>query len=173
MKNIVFALLLCFAAISARGATDLANINQGNIRLGGGVGVGYSTYSSTIVSVSPLFQYFVADGFAVGLDTDLMFSKNYDTYAAGPLISYYFWNREKWAAYLEQSFKYFQERNYRPDVLSADPYWVSTSTVGANYFFTPYVAIGPKLSYSIDMQERANDERLSTVNLTGHISVFF
>jgi hypothetical protein len=168
------AAVFCFCSIAAVAATESANINRGDIRIGGGVGIGYSTYSSTIVTVSPLVQYFVADGFAVGLDTDYSFSKREDIFAAGPIASYYFWTREAWAAFVEQRFKYHTSKMYGPSSYETKPYWSSTSSLGANYFMSKYVAIGPALTYFVRLNQiEGQEDTGSAISLTGAISVYF
>jgi hypothetical protein len=171
MRYLLLAVLLSSSAANA--ATEFANINQGDVRVGGSLGVGYSTYSSTIVSVNPYAQYFFADNVAAGLDVDMFFSNNESSYGVGPVLSYYFWNSEKWAAYIEQKFKYFTSEVHDQSLLKTDPYWRTYTTLGANYFFAPYAALGPAFTYSRYLTGEHYDSQEGVFDLTANFSIYF
>lgn len=125
-------------------APFVPNINQGNFEISGSVGLGYSTPSGFLAQLNPTFRYFIFKHFSFGITGDVNASQVGTAWSGGPSASFYFWNSERWAAYLGEDVTYTFS-NYLE--LDSSP-WESYSKLGFNYFITREVAFGPALVYS-------------------------
>jgi hypothetical protein len=170
----VLAILVCVSSLAfAQSETSVsmptpknetaalrANINQGNMELGGTIGASYSRIGGAYFETSPTIKYFIIKNLALGI-TGYWSSSGGTAYAdLGPAVTYYFWRGEQWAAYVGEDALYNISQNTMY-YLSGErrPAWQSRTSLGTNYFITPEVAFGPRLIY--------------TTNFTGSEEGFF
>lgn len=142
----VFSLL--FAAgthlMAAPSDVETANIRRGNISLGGSITLDQVLESSTnavsTFNTSLALQYFVIDHLGIGGAFSYNHASNTrDNSLLGPVLSYFFWEQRNLAAYVGAS--------YSLGLTNATVTGRFNATIGANYFITPAVAVGPWLSF--------------------------
>ena len=97
---LLVATLLLGLSRSVEASNVNANINYGNVTVGGGFNLSFNTVGGTQFFVSPRAQYFLADNFAIGgaASYSISSSNNYGgsgVFSAGPDITYYFWSQAK------------------------------------------------------------------------------
>jgi hypothetical protein len=136
MKLCLFIALCLVPSISF--SDEFANIDQGNYRTGGSINGGYSTYAVGSTTFSPLFEYFFLNRLALGVSAYYTTSGAASSLSLGPMVSFYFWQHEKWTLYAEQRFAYATST-------TASPIWSSHSGLGFNYFFVRQVSLGPQV----------------------------
>ena len=87
------------------------------------------------------------DRFSIGGSVVTSLSTDYKNYGVGPSLSYYFFQKDKWASFFALG-AFYQESHY-------SSYYDNTTyqnfsgqaKLGLNYFIYPSVAIGPLLSF--------------------------
>jgi hypothetical protein len=184
MKLRIAATLIFSASISqAIAATDstsqmaalsppkIANIQKGNVQVGGSLG--FSHYNSGGTSASsyyfdPQAEYFVMDRLSVGGSISFMGQSgnySYTSYGLGPSLSYYFYESGPMAAYVAQAIEF----NKISD--QTETFVRGRSSLGIKYFIVPQVAFGIDLSTRYDLGSRSNMSSLTI--LGGNFSFFF
>lgn len=147
---ICMALMISSAASAAvesntsETTTSNANILSGNWNVGGyfhfvknsGRRDDGSEYSTAVTA-----KYFLIDRVALGLGLGLEAKTGDDTVAnLGPAASYFFWNDGKLATYVGMGFRF--------GLTDATVNSVIQTSLGAEYFVAPTVAVGPALFYN-------------------------
>ena len=162
-----FLLVVCLSlglSFSALASNPNANINKGNISVGGGLDLNYNTVSGTSFFVNPKAEYFIADNLSLGgsVSYTVFGSAGYITF--GPAISYYFWSQEKLATYVGGDLLINGGANSTNN-LTFD------GNVGLNWFIVPTVAFGPALLFS-HMFTSPDSSATSNYYLLGTFSIF-
>jgi len=148
--------------------TASANLNKGNIQIGGGFSFtdnsGVSTYS-----LDPQLEYFVMDSLSVGGRLVSFGQKgaadNYAAFGLGPSASYYFFKAGAMAAYVAQSFSFVKYSD------SYNTYSRGSSSIGMKYFVVPQVAFGVALTHSYNIA--SGQYSTPTTSLGGNFSFYY
>lgn len=147
-KLLTFGLL--WVTLSAHAASSgehysLMNINEGNWNAGGSASFSQTTglnNNSSRFRLSPHLEYFMITGFSLGgnfaLDKP---SSGNSTATLGPTASYYFYAKDKMAAFFSASLDL--------GLTSATVDSILGLTIGLRNFLTQSVAIGPSIEYDI------------------------
>jgi len=126
----------------------LANINQNNVELGGTIDFGYSVVGGSLFQINPTVRYFVIDRLALGVTGNFITSAVSTYLNMGPSVVYHFWSNERVSTYVGQDFLYnlneYNDYSYNSSISTR---WTSETKLGMNYFITPVVAFGPRVSY--------------------------
>lgn len=148
--------------------TTSANLNKGNIQIGGGFSftdsAGISTYT-----IDPQVEYFVMDSLSVG-GRLLYFGERgsanpFNGYGVGPSASYYFYKDGPIATYIAQSFSFVKLSN------SDDTYSRGATSLGVKYFAVPQVAFGVALTSTYNTAQ--NMSAVPTTSLGGNFSFYY
>jgi len=144
MRTLLSVLLLLASAQAEAG-----KINQGDWELGGGFNLTHTSRKNAVVPQSTTFfvysqaQYFFVDHLSAGLDVG--YSRSGSTSASteiGPVVTKYIWVDDKLAPYV--SMLPIQWSHTR----ALGSSFSSSARVGAKYFLTDSVAVGPAFDYS-------------------------
>lgn len=151
--------VLAFLGASAFSRADdaspepYANINAGNFRAFGSFL--YETNSNghgNIFELNPGVDYFVKDRLAIGWSFSIEAGSGFDTIAGlGPEVQYEFWQKDQVATYVRSGIQFgVTDATTREEVLGE---------VGAQYFLTPSVDIGPYMRYTYFFSHFQNWDR--------------
>lgn len=158
-KATTLALVLCFASIAAHAA----NINRGNVAVGG-----YLTLTRAFpnaaqrgyfsVGLSPSAEYFFMDHWSLGGTGNFSYSKSdnsssYTYYGIGPSTTLYFYTQESWAVFtgLSLTYNHYQRATSTYDL---------SPRLGLAFFLNPAVALSPEVRFV----HRFYDESYGTVD---------
>lgn len=139
-----------------------ANINRGNVLTGGSFSLTQTWYSATDtmnIGLGVPVQYFLIDRLAlgglVGLSHYRFGSTKYTDAYVGPAATLYFWDAEHIATYAD-TFLAWDFLHRSDDQLALG------FGMGVDYFVTPSVAFGPKVTYThnFGMGDRADTNTL-------------
>jgi hypothetical protein len=172
------AISLCVLAMSlpviSAHAEDkfIGNINAGDWAVGGSLTAlhhsGANQTSYNLFGVSPSVQYFVIDRLSVGgyvNYTHYAFQRSNieNDWSIGPIATYHFLTAGTNLAFYVSGSMNYTHTNTAYDPLTdssgaviingtsdSTSHWQSVLAVGANYFFTPSVALGPGVSWVHD-----------------------
>jgi hypothetical protein len=150
MKKLIFLLPLMFSLISF--SQSEKPIAKGNIILSGGGTIQYyksnhegSVIKVTDISFNPGFGYFIIDNLAIGLNTNIGYSRynnnKYYTLGIGPFVKYYFNN----GLFLKMDLDYSYLREI--DSETKEKNYSIIPGVGYAFFINQKVSIEPCLSY--------------------------
>jgi hypothetical protein len=162
MKRLMFmfAMLLIFTS----GPANAANINKGNIELGGSFSLLEDTVGSGVglldqVRTWPLnldVQYFFFDHFSAGLDTSWW--SGGPTVSFGPTATYYLPISNRIAPFVMVSpFSY----STRLDASHYSNGLLSTGRIGTKFFLSDSLSVGPALELEHRYKGNGNTLRLS------------
>lgn len=142
---------MLFIANIANAATTSANINQGNVQVGGSISFS-NTWPTRGDSVAVFntdipVEYFFVDNFSLGGSFGLTHvsagNLDYTVFSVGPSATYYFLVQDRLTPYAGASLLYTHN-----DTDDGDNYLQPSAKFGVNYFITPSVAIGPSVRYT-------------------------
>jgi hypothetical protein len=158
--------------------SNIANINQGNFEVSGSLNIGYTPSAGDLAtSLSPAFRYFFLDSFSAGIATEAAFAAYYSEYGAGPSLAFYFLHSGRWAFFIAEDV--LLKRSYSTAYYSNGYSFnytrtngISISKLGANYFVTRDVAVGPSLIYNRILGE-GESSNTGYLNLIGQFSIYF
>ena len=149
----LIAITLSAAELPIADSSTFANIQQGNLVVGGGLMFSQSSRGKTTTSNLDLglsTLYFVIDHLALGLVGDLIKETDGDTVALiGPAAQYTFWQKDSLTTYLQLS--------YQKGLTDVTVSGRVDTKLGVQYFITPSVAAGPYLSYTHVFGRRSPD----------------
>ena len=143
--------IFTIAIASLVAATSFAQTSKGNWMVGGSAGFNSSKTGSadavSTLNISPSAGYFFGKNFAAGLSVDFQsVSKNYSSFAVGPMARYYFADAGK-------SAKLFAEANigfgsYKPEGGSSISSTEWGIKAGPAFFLNKNVALEATVGYS-------------------------
>lgn len=165
------------AEVSVTSTAPLTSIEEGRLKLGGGVDFTYGDRQKGVLSISPMAEYFVSDRLSLGGTFNLSqtFGEGLSYWSIGPSATYYFLKQDRWAAYFSQSLTYSRVAGSGPDPLHLGAF-VSTSKLGVEYFLTRSVSFGPAFQWRHTFADLADSLRLpsqNTYSLVGQFSIYF
>lgn len=172
MSAVAFANSDSSGASNSASASSIANINQGDIGLGGAFGWTQVEGVGNFLSLSAPIQYFIMDHLSVGGEMNLSRSNVGPSWSAGvgPAATYYFWTQDKMAAYGSEALTY--QYTSSQNGAQVNPAWRSTTSLGMNYFLAPTLALGPALEYSHRWNGSSTSNR-NVVAMTGNFKLYF
>lgn len=159
---------------SPMASNGIANINKGNIEIGGSFSISKNNNeSSTNYYLAPSVEYFFVDNISIGGTLSLSGlsggkSTDYSSYGIGPSASYYFFEQGTTAFYLSQSVTFNKWTN-DGETSSLN---VGNTSLGIKLFMVPQVAFGIALStsYAIDSTK---DQYINSTALGGSFSFYY
>ena len=90
MKYFILFLAICLGVnAQTKPRTWEQRIQQGESLINASVSVGYSSYSGSLIYLSPRYQYFFIDGLAIGADVGFYKSNITSRLSSGPSLTYY------------------------------------------------------------------------------------
>jgi hypothetical protein len=139
------------------GAEFIGNIRQADLQIGGSLSLsynyvaanttfGYSASKSSSATFTPSLEYFVIDGLSIGGTFSYYANSsqgNGSIISFGPSGTYYFATLDKAAFYIRAN-PIYSANSFAPTTLN---YFGLHTTIGMNFFFNPYIAIGPGLQW--------------------------
>jgi hypothetical protein len=155
-----------------------ANINKGNMEVGGSGTLGYSTVGGFLTYLTPTLKYFFIDKLAIGGSLVSEIWSSQVLFRLGPSASYYFWSNKNWADYVGAEVLYsLNRRTGSYDDTNESSTWAADARVGANYFITREVAFGPALIYTryfdfVRYSDRSYDYTSWGVQILANFSVY-
>ncbi len=167
LTNILFS-QMAFAKSAVE--TSAANLNKGNIEVGGGFSWSQdnaSGSSNAYYSIEPRAEYFIADSFSVGGNLSYAGQNGpygYSGFGMGPSASLYFYQQGGTAGYFAQSILFEKYSSIEKT------YMRGATTLGVKFFAVPAVAFGIGLTSGYDM---ANTGVSSTIRLSGSFSFYY
>lgn len=166
-------LLLVALFLIAPAAYAVPNLNAGDWELGGSFNLSRSSERSpyfqstdhTRFTINLNAQYFVDDEYSLGLETGYSAAGGHSGVGyLGPVFTKYVWVDDKLAPYISMLPIRFTKAEGIPSDLS------STVRIGAKYFLTDSVAVGPAVDFTHDWGKDTNPER-NTWSFLGLFSI--
>lgn len=134
------------------------NIYSGNVIASGGFS--YSSFglqdeSLSVLNTSVGLQYFILDGLALGANFNLSSisaqESSFKATTIGPVATFYFWNSERLATKVAASMGYttLGDSNDFSTAFGYSDGITYRFSLGADYFLTESVGLGPSVQYSL------------------------
>jgi len=136
-----------------------------NMELGGSANLNFSTYGGMALRVAPSAKYFITDKLALGGTVSYFASESNNYLGLGPSAAFYFWKKQRWAIFYEQTVIF---RFYRT---SDPPFMYGSSILGIHYFLVPSVALGFKPGIEYPLGDPKGEVSISLLNVS--FSFFF
>ncbi len=157
MKVFIFCFLI-FISVNVK-AEDVAefelSLQQGKWNLGLNGLLGYNEQRGGAIRIEGDLQYFVADRFSLGVVARTDLFRGLENNSFGVVGTYYFFQLSKSAFYISQSLTWDQDKRYstrRREFLNTQ------TTLGYNMFLNEGIALGPRLQYDWNPEDKAYEK---------------
>lgn len=138
------ALILIAALLAGPSLVQAANINQGNVEIGGVATVNHTrsrSLGTTSFQIGANAQYFLVDHISVGAELDYAHASSFNIYSIAPAASFYFAVQDQMAPYvMVKPLELYDSSSARLNLSSG-------LRLGVKFFLTDSVAFGPALNY--------------------------
>jgi hypothetical protein len=167
------AFLIFTVLLLATTAQAAPRINKGDWEIGGGLNLSHTDEASpyfgssrrTLFTLRGNGQYFVQDGLSAGLELGIASAGAASPQVqAAPVVTKYIWVDDKLAPYVSMLPIQYNKSEKIPGT------YATTVRVGAKYFLTDSVAVGPAFEYSHDWGHDQVPER-NTFSFLGLFSI--